>query len=169
MMIEGLGQIIAFYLLAGCTLASAAGVVFGRNLVQSAFLLALTFLSVAGLYLMLDAEFLAAVQAIVYSGAIAILIVIGVMLTQQEDMRSSNPSNRLFWVGGLTALSVTGLIVWAVLSTVWKTANHPPVLAGDLGRRFLTDFTVPFEAVALLLLAAMIGVVVLVKGGKETR
>ena len=70
---------LAFYMLAGITLAAATGVVFKRNLVHSAFLLSVTFLGVAGLYMTLEAEFMAAVQALVYSGAVAILVVIGVM------------------------------------------------------------------------------------------
>ena len=60
----------------------------------------------------------------------------------------------------------TGAIVWAILATPWKVGKGSVVTAGDIGRRFLTDFAPPFEAVALLLLAALIGAVVLFKGGK---
>lgn len=157
---------LAFYALAGITLAAAAGVVFKRNLVHCAFLLSVTFLGVAGLYMTLEAEFLAAVQALVYSGAVAILVVIGVMLTQRDDMSQSSPPNKMLVAGGLAAITIVGVIVWAVLGTPWKTGKGSIVTAADIGRRFLTDFTPPFEAVALLLLAALIGAVVLFKGGK---
>jgi NADH:ubiquinone oxidoreductase subunit 6 (subunit J) len=157
---------VAFYLLTGSTLAAAAGVVFKKNLVHCAFLLALTFLGMAGLYLMLSAEFLAAVQVLVYSGAIAILMVIGVMLTHQDDMSRSSPSNRLKVTGFIAATAFMGTIIWAILATPWKPGTPAVVQASDLGRRFLTDFAVPFEASALLLLAALIGTVVLFKGGK---
>lgn len=162
----GMAQTVAFYFLAGVTLASAVGVVTRRNLVHSAFLLALTFLGVAGLYMTLEAEFLAAVQALVYSGAVAVLVVIGVMLTQRDDMGRSNPSNSMVIVGAAAVISLVGVLIWAVLATPWKIGTGAVVSTAEIGRRFLTDFTAPFEAVALLLLAAMIGAVVLFKGGK---
>lgn len=162
----GLMHTLAFYLLAGITLAAATGVVFKRNLVHSAFLLSVTFLGVAGLYMTLEAEFLAAVQALVYSGAVAVLVVIGVMLTQRDDMAQSNPPNTMIIAGGLAALSIVGVLVWAVIETPWKVGKGSIVTVADIGRRFLTDFAPPFEAVALLLLAAVIGAVVLFKGGK---
>ena len=162
----GLMHTLAFYLLAGITLAAATGVVFKRNLVHSAFLLSVTFLGVAGLYMTLEAEFLAAVQALVYSGAVAVLVVIGVMLTQRDDMAQSNPPNTMIIAGGLAAFSIVGVLVWAVIETPWKVGKGSIVTVTDIGRRFLTDFAPPFEAVALLLLAAVIGAVVLFKGGK---
>ena len=162
----GLMHTLAFFLLSGITLAAAMGVVFKRNLVHSAFLLSVTFLGVAGLYMTLQAEFMAAVQALVYSGAVAVLVVIGVMLTHREQMSRSNPPNKMLLVGAVAALSVTGAIVWAILATPWKVGKGSVVTAGGIGRRFLTDFAPPFEAVALLLLAALIGAVVLFKGGK---
>ncbi len=163
----GMVQTVAFYFLAGVTLAAAIGVVTRRNLVHSAFLLALTFLGVAGLYMLLEAEFLAAVQALVYSGAVAVLMVIGVMLTHRENMNQTNPPNGMILAGAVAALSVVGTILWAVLSTTWKVGKVATVPVSDIGRRFLTDFSVPFEAVALLLLAAVIGAVALFKGGRE--
>ena len=157
---------LAFYMLAGVTLAAATGVVFKRNLVHSAFLLSVTFLGVAGLYMTLEAQFLAAVQALVYSGAVAVLVVIGVMLTQRENMSQSNPPNAMVAAGGFAALTIVGVLVWAILATPWKTGKGAVVSVADIGRRFLTDFAPPFEAIALLLLAALIGAVVLFKGGK---
>ena len=164
---SGLMHTLAFFLLSGITLAAAAGVVFKQNLVHSAFLLAVSFLGVAGLYLTLEAEFMAAVQALVYSGAVAVLVVIGVMLTHRDDMSQSNPTNSMLLAGGVASLAVVASLVWAVLSTDWKTGAGSVVHAADIGRRFLTDFAPPFEAVALLLLAALIGAVVLFIGGKE--
>jgi len=163
---DGLMHTLAFYFLAGITLAAATGVVFKRNLVHSAFLLSVTFLGVAGLYMTLEAEFLAAVQALVYSGAVAVLVVIGVMLTQRDDMSKSNPPNKMVVAGASAALAIVGVLVWAVVATPWKTGRGAVVSVADIGRRFLTDFAPPFEAVALLLLAAVIGAVVLFKGGK---
>ena len=163
---QGILSVLSFYALAGVTLASAAGVVFKRNLVHCSFLLALSFLGMAGLYLMLEAEFLAAVQALVYSGAISILVVIGVMLTHHDDMSQSSPPNRLIIPGLFAVVALVCSIVWAIIESPWKVASPGVVHAADLGRRFLMEFAVPFEASALLLLAALIGVVVLFKGGE---
>ena len=167
-MAEGsMAQAVAFYFLAGITLAAAIGVVTRRNLVHSAFLLALTFLGIAGLYLTLEAEFMAAVQALVYSGAVAVMMVIGVMLTHRDNMDQSNPPNSMIIAGGVAALAVLGVIVWAVTSTAWQSGKGSVVFVADIGRRFLTEYSVPFEVVALLLLVAVVGAVTLFKGGRE--
>jgi NADH-quinone oxidoreductase subunit J len=103
-----MGEIIytaAFYVLAAITLLAAAGVVFNRNLVHSALLLALTFIGVAGLYVLLQADFLAAVQILVYSGAVAVIIVIGVMLTRWKSVATSSPSNKLGWGAAVATFS----------------------------------------------------------------
>lgn len=164
---SSLTQALAFYFLSGVTLAAAIGVVTRRNLVHSAFLLALTFLGLAGLYLTLAAEFLAAVQALVYSGAVAVMMVIGVMLTHRDNMDQSNPPNGMLIAGLVAALAVLGVITWAILGTAWQTGKGSAVLAADIGRRFLSEYSVPFEVVALLLLVALIGAVTLFKGGGE--
>lgn len=158
-----------FYLLSGLILTAAAGVVLNRNLVHSALLLALTFIGVAGLYILLAADFLAAVQILVYNGAVAVLVVIGVMLTQQGDMANSNPVNRL----GIPAAVVTGgviaVLVFAVMSTPWKLSGlaAPHQGTAALAAELLTDYVVPFEVAAVLLLAAMIGAIILAKGVDE--
>ena len=164
---SSIAQAVAFYFLAGVTLAAAVGVVTRRNLVHSAFLLALTFLGIAGLYLTLEAEFMAAVQALVYSGAVAVLVVIGVMLTHRDNMEQSNPPNSMILAGVVASLAVFGVIMWAVTSTAWQTGKGSVVHVADIGQRFLTEFSVPFETVALLLLIAVVGAVALFKGGRE--
>lgn len=160
---------LTFYSLAALTVTAAAGVVLKRHLVHSALLLALTFIGVAGMYLLLNADFLASVQLLVYNGAVAIIIVIGVMLTQWGDMKNSNPSNRM----GFGAAVVTGLIlvfiVAAISLTPWKVASVPPPqeTAAAIAHILLNDYAIAFETAAVLLLVAMIGAIVLAKGVDE--
>ncbi|SDF01386.1 NADH-quinone oxidoreductase subunit J family protein [Sporolituus thermophilus] len=160
----------AFYVLTALTLAAAAGVVFKRNLVHSALLLALTFIGVAGLYVLLQADFLAAVQVLVYNGAVAVIVVIGVMVTQRGDMKSSNPSNSLGWKAAAVTAIFTGMIVAAIAATPWQLAAAPPsaATAPAIAEILLRDFAVAFETAAVLLLVAMMGAIILAKGVDKT-
>lgn len=159
----------AFYLLSLLTLGAGLGVVVKRNLVHSALLLALSFIGVAGLYILLQAEYLAAVQILVYSGAVAIMVVIGIMLTVRGDMQDSNPPGRLRWSGAVVSALFTGMLLVLVTATPWKHSaaavvdNAVPVLAELL----LGDYMLAFEAAAVLLLAAMLGAIILAKGADE--
>jgi NADH:ubiquinone oxidoreductase subunit 6 (subunit J) len=160
---------VAFYVLAAITLIAAAGVVFNRNLVHSAFLLALTFIGVAGLYVLLQADFLAAVQILVYSGAVAVIIVIGVMLTRWKNVATSSPSNKLGWGAALATLLLTGIIVCSVLVTPWNlsAAQGPAATASAIAAVLFSDYMVAFEAVAVLLLVAMVGAIILARGAEN--
>ncbi|MCE5285652.1 MAG: NADH-quinone oxidoreductase subunit J [Pelosinus sp.] len=160
---------IAFYILAAITIASAIGVVTKHNLVHSALLMALCFIGISGLYVLLQADFLAAVQILVYSGAVAILIVLGIMLTQRRSMENTNPNSG--WPRG--AAVVCALLFVVILIVIAATPWHysSSMAAQDtpsvLARLLFTDYMVAFEAAAVLLLAAMMGAIVLAKGGEE--
>lgn len=159
----------AFYGLAVITLAAASGVIFKRNLVHSALCLALTFMGVAGLYILLEADFLAAVQILVYTGAIAVMLVIGVMLTQRPDMTQSNPGNNLMIPAALVTGALLAVAGWAIVGTRWEAA--PAVVSENslavIAKVLFRDYAVPFEAVAVLLLVALIGAVTLAKGADD--
>lgn len=167
-----MGEIVytaAFYVLAALTVAAAAGVVFNRNLVHGAFLLALTFIGVAGLYVLLQADFLAAVQILVYSGAVAVIIVIGVMLTRWQNVADSSPVNKLGWGGAVAAVLLTVIIVCAEVATPWKlaAASGPSATAPAIAAVLFSDYVVAFEAVAVLLLVAMVGAIILARGAEK--
>lgn len=162
-------SVAAFYLLAAVVLTAAAGVVFKRNLVHSALLLAVTFIGVAGLYILLAADFLAAVQLLVYNGAVAVIVVIGVMLTQKGDMKNSNPPNRMGrGLLVIVALLAAGMLT-AVLATDWPVVakQAPGETAAAIAGLLLGEFAIAFEAAAVLLLAAMIGAIILARGGEN--
>lgn len=160
-----------FYALAGLAVLGALGVVLGRNIVHSALCLTASFIGVGCLYIFLSADFMGAVQILVYGGAVAILIVMAIMLTRREDMAHSNPSRSL--PHQLAALIVAGMFLLAMaagaLMSPFQTA---PVDLGDtvtgLADLMLTKYVLPFEIAAVLLLVAMIGAIILAKGVDES-
>ena len=160
-----------FYALAGLAVLGALGVVLGRNIVHSALCLTASFSGVGCLYMFLSADFMGAVQILVYGGAVAILIVMAIMLTRREDMAHSNPSRSL--PHQLAALVVAGMFLLAMaavaLMSPFQTA---PVDLGDtvtgLADLMLTKYVLPFEIAAVLLLVAMIGAIILAKGVDES-
>lgn len=159
---------IAFYALAALCLAAAAGVIFQKNLVHSALCLALTFIGIAGLYVLLQADYLAAVQLLVYNGAVAIMIVIGVMLTQQGDMGNSNPSNKLMLPAAVVTAALLGVSGWAIYATKWTVSSQVPGVSLDAITKLLfNDYAIALEAAAVLLLVAMVGAITLAKGADE--
>jgi NADH-quinone oxidoreductase subunit J len=152
-----------FYLIALITVGSAAVVAFSRNIIYSAFSLLGTFAGVAGLYVFLGADFVAAVQLLIYVGGILVLILFAVMLTHRiTDVEITNRA-----AGRVPALIIVGvflaLLIQTVRDTPWirvKEVVHQPTTA-NIGDLFLESYLLPFELASLVLLAAMIGAVVL--------
>lgn len=160
-------QLVAFGLLAAMMIGAALGVVLLVNIVHSAFLLAGVFISIAGMYLLLNADFVAAAQVLIYVGAVNVLILFAIMLVnKREDFK---PVANAWIRKGATALVCVGLFALLgtmVLSTPWAITS-PPV-AGDssivlIGLHFFSDFLLPFEVASLLLLVALVGAIVLAR------
>lgn len=162
---------VAFYIFAAITVAAAFGVVTKINLVHSALLLALCFIGVSGLYVLLQADFLAAVQILIYNGAIAIVFVLGTMLTRRSSRHGTNDTE--VNIPSRVVILVSGLFVVVTLAVIATTPWHysSSVIVEDtpslLAQLILTDYMVVMEAAAVLLLAAMIGAIVLAKGVEE--
>ncbi len=155
---------LVFTILAALALGSAGVVAFSRNIIHSALALLGTFLGVAGMYITLSADFLAATQILVYVGGTLTLILFAVMLTARiEDMKISNPSQGVAVGVGLVAV-VLLILGKVATSTQWVTTTRPnnPSTA-KLGHAFLNDYLLPFEVGSVVLLAAMIGSVVLAR------
>ena len=158
-----------FYLIALVTVGSAAVVAFSRNIIYSAFSLLGTFAGVAGLYVFLGADFVAAVQLLIYVGGILVLILFAVMLTHRiTDVEITNRA-----AGRVPALIIVGvflaLLIQTIRDTNWvrvKSVAYEPTTA-KIGDLFLEEYLLPFELASLVLLAAMIGAVVLSR--KEIR
>jgi NADH-quinone oxidoreductase subunit J len=153
-----------FYLLAALTLGSAGIVALSRNVIYSALALLGTFLGVAGLYITLSADFLAATQLLVYVGGTLTLILFAVMLTARiEQTGESNPQQG-FVPGFLLVLAVLVALGTVAAATPWSTTvptSNPSTT--KLGHAFLQDYLLPFEIGSVVLLAAMIGSVVLAR------
>lgn len=160
-------QVVSFGLLAVMMIGTALGVVLLSNIVYSAFLLAGVFVSIAGMYLLLNADFVAAAQLLIYVGAVNVLILFAIMLVnKREDFK---PLKNAWIRQGATAVVCVGLFALLstmVLSTPWAISSSTP--AGDssiilLGEHFFSDFLLPFELASILLLMAMIGAIILAR------
>ena len=162
---------IVFYLLAALTIGAALAVVTLRNIVHSAFSLALLFAGVAGIYVLLQADYLAAVQIIVYVGAIAILIAFGVMLTTRGNIQESNLFNKQAGVSALVVAATLGAIIWLLSSTNWivNPGQVPDETVKIIATIMLTDYVVAFEGIAILLLVAMVGAILIAKEVKNSK
>jgi NADH-quinone oxidoreductase subunit J len=152
-----------FYLIALLTVGSAGMVAFSRNIIYSAFSLLGTFMGVAGIYVFLGADFVAAVQVLIYVGGILVLILFAVMLTHRiTDVEITNRA-----AGRIPALLLVALFLVLVIQTVketpWVKAKEVVYVAttAKIGDSLLYEYLLPFELASLVLLGAMIGAVVL--------
>lgn len=159
-----MGLDIAFWALAVVGIIAALAVVLLRDVFRAALSLVLCFLAVAGIYITLSADFLAAVQILIYVGAISVLIILAIMLTR--EVQRGSPSNRLRIPAFIVALLFFGGVTFAMLNTTWQVSVAPPLepttpaLAGLLFGE--GGFILPVEIAAILLLAAILGAIVLV-------
>lgn len=153
---------IIFYFFACVTVASAAVVVFSRNIVYSAFALLFTFFGVAGIYVLLSADFLAITQLLVYVGGILVLLLFGVMLTTNTvslDIKSGS-TNVLPAVTVVAALA--GLLGGVVWTSDWFVSKQMSELTSettsrDIGTALITTHVLPFEIASVILLVAIVG------------
>lgn len=170
-------QVIVFLLLAAIAVIAGSMVVVMRNPVHSALFLVITFLHMAGIYILLGAEFIAAVQVIVYTGAILILFVFVVMLLQIKEVPSLRQAHKvqpiLAPVAGVILLAELFLII-ATGIPLGQAGTYTPARVAELGGNtaalgmaLYTQFLFPFEVASLLLLIAAIGAIVLAKRNLE--
>ena len=160
-----MGLVIAFWILAAVAILAALGVVVLRNIFRAALSLVLCFLAVAGLYVTLSADFLAAVQILVYVGAISVLIILAIMMTR--EVQQGNPSNRLRIPAFLVATVFLVVLVFTMVNTSWQVSGIAPIAptTGSLALKLLGEngFILPVEISAVLLLAAILGAIVLAR------
>ena len=155
-----------FILLAALTLGGALGVVLTRNVVHAALALLLSLFAVAGVYLLLFAEFLALVQVLIYGGAIIIVLLFAIMLTRgSEYPRISN--NRQWPLAAVAALGVLGVLIPSFLiNSLDDTEAQSPVFS-DLANSLFTRWAIPFEIASLVLLVALIGAIIIARPGRD--
>ena len=158
-----------FFLLAACTVGGALLVVLARNIVHCAIALVFTFFGVAALYILLDAEFLAAAQVLLYVGGITILLLFAIMLTSRISAQGVKVLNEQVGISALVAIAIFALMAVATLKGIAPlTAPQPATYAtASLGKLLLTTYVLPFEAVSILLLVAMVGAIILARRERE--
>jgi NADH-quinone oxidoreductase subunit J len=160
-----MGLVISFWILAAVCILAAVGVVFLRNVFRAALSLILCFLMVAGLYITLSADFLAAVQILVYVGAISVLIILAIMMTR--EVQRGSPSNRLQIPAFIVSILLVEVLALTLLKTPWQVATTPPMaptttpLATQLFGQ--GGFILPVEIAAVLILSAIVGAIVLAR------
>ena len=167
MTIASFTQLICFAILSVTLVLGALGVVLLPNIVYSAFLLGGVFLSVAGLYLLLNASFVAAAQVLVYVGAVNVLILFAIMLVNKKENLAAVPGLPLRRVlSGLVCGGLLALLIRVAFTTPWALPGPLPV--GEeatirIGEHLFSDYLLPFELASVLLLMAMIGASVLAR------
>ena len=161
-------QLICFSILSLVVIIGALGVVLLESIVYSAFLLCGVFLSVAGLYLLLNASFVAAAQVLVYVGAVNVLIIFAIMLVnKKEDLKPIENLNSRRIISTSICLTLLSLLIRVDLSNVWVIASPNSAIGEEstyrIGEHLFSDYLLPFEVASVLLLMAMIGAIVLAR------
>lgn len=165
------GEFIAFFILAVCIFAGAVFMLNLQRIIHMIFAMAFTFLSIAGIYLLLQAEFIAVVQVIVYTGAVSILAVFGIMMTKHTVNEEANkPRVKFKSLVFVLIAAFLGLMVWVIQGANW--GNHGINYdvknnTAEIGEALFTKFVIPFELVSVLLLVALIGAIIMAKEDKE--
>ncbi len=156
------GLDVAFLVVALITAAAAIRTVTSTNLVHAALFLAVTLAGIAGVFLVLSADFLALVQLVVYVGAVAVLFLFGLMLTRAPIGREALDSEHRGLALGVSAtlfVLLSGLIIAAFGDVRVDVVDGPRT--ADLGLALFRDWVLPFEVLSMLLLAALVGAIVL--------
>lgn len=150
---------LIFYLFAAITILSAFFVVTNRNIVYSAFFLLFTFFGVAGIYVLLGADFVAIVQLIVYVGGILILLLFGVMLTNKITNVEIKSGTINIYPAVIGVGLLSGALLAALITSTWKTfpTETPLPTTAALGTMLLQEYALIFELLGIILLIALIG------------
>jgi len=139
-----------------------------RNIIHSAVAMMICFGSLAGMYALLGAPIVAAAQVLIYLGAISVLILFAIMLTQAGDASLPPPYHRQMPIAIVVALGILGLVVWAVIQTDWGAGAELVAATVDaIAIALFTTYALPFEIISVLLLVAIIGAIYLARRPEE--
>jgi NADH-quinone oxidoreductase subunit J len=156
---------IAFWIIAIVGVIAALSVVILKDVFRAALALIMCFISVAGIYVTLSADFLAVVQILIYVGAISVLIILAIMMT--KEVKEGSLNNKLKVPAFFVAAVFGAILLFSVLTTSWKisTAAAPTATINTLATRLFGDggYVLPIEIAAMLLLAAILGAITLVR------
>jgi NADH-quinone oxidoreductase subunit J len=164
-----MGLEIAFWIMAVVMIGGALAVLYLRNVFHAALALVLCFIAVAGVYITLSADFLAAVQILVYVGAISVLIILGIMMTR--EVQKGNPVNKMRLPAAIVAVVLLGILVYVVTGTPWSISTQDPLTPTTmpLATKLFSEngFILPVEIGAVLLLAAILGAIIITREKKK--
>jgi len=161
-------EAFVFWVFAAVTVGSAAVVVLARTLIYSAFSLLFTFFGVAGLYVLLGADFLAATQLLIYVGGILVLLLFGVMLTHKIYDLDLKAETTQLAPGLIVAVGLFVILAATAVRTQWTAVPRLPApTTGEIGRLFLGEYLLPFEAASVLLLVALMGAAMIVRRRRD--
>lgn len=159
---------LAFWMISSLIIISAIGMIFSRVLIYSALLMVFCFMGVAGIYILLHAELVAAAQVLIYVGAISILVIFAIMLTRHRwgDFRMFFHRQSLI---ALPIAVIAGIVLIAFLATASYNSAGTGLNPDDetIAKLIFTEYAYPFEIVSLVLLVAMVGAILLAR--KEKR
>jgi NADH-quinone oxidoreductase subunit J len=162
---------IVFFVLSLLTIAGALFMISLNRVVHMVLAISLSFISIAGLYILLDAEFLAFVQVLIYAGAISILMIFGIMMTKHSEEETEEPKKP--WQNVLTAVGVIGffgIIMYAIQTTTIVTDKKDFTqidTVKEIGLAIFQKHVIPFELISLLLTVALIGAIIMAKREEE--
>lgn len=160
-------ELLLFYFVAFCALASAVYFVFARNPLYSILSLIVTMFSIAGLYILLNAQFLGIVQIIVYAGAIMVLFLYILMMLNLSKADESRKQNLMKFVGvfsaGLLLIGILGAFRGYQMDVVSANVDSSVGLTKNLGRLLFNEYVLPFELASLLIFAGIVSAVLIGK------
>ena len=156
---------ILFFVFGAFAFIAMGFMVYTRNVIHGAYGLAAVLLSLAGLFILLNAEYLAVVQIFMYAGGVVVVLIFGIMITNRNEKGAPITSHRNFWI----SLILIGILLYVVIQIITDAGFdwNEKVLVTDqtkvIGRLFLTDHLIAFELIAVLLLAVLVGAAYLAK------
>lgn len=158
-------DLIIFLILAGVSVLGALGTVLLRGVVRNAIFLVVSFLGVAGIYAMLQADFLFAVQILIYVGAVSTLILFGIMLTRGVRGEEAQNNAQLLPAALLSALLFAVILLPVIFLTAWPASadQAPDTTVALLGQELMGPYALPFEVAGVLLLVALVGAIVVAR------
>ncbi len=163
---EGFGVVLSFWVLAAVTLVSAGGVMVSRNLFHAVLFLITTFVGIAGFFVLLSADFIAMAQVIIYVGAIAVLVLFAILLTPHAGR--DNGETRMLLPALLLSTCLGAVFIFVIVDADWRTISESPsVGVRELGSALLGTWALPFEIASVLLTAALVGAIMLVRSPEE--
>ncbi|MFV9510419.1 NADH-quinone oxidoreductase subunit J [Tepidibacillus sp. LV47] len=159
------GQSIAFFVFALMAITGGVLMLNLNKVIHMVLSIGLSFMGVAGLFVILQAEYLAFVQVLIYAGAITIMMALGTMMTQHKEKDTKPRSLTHTILALLSAIGVGGFFLYGIYKTAWPTA---PADLGEnnvkvIGETLFTKYVIPFEVASVLLLVALVGAIVIAK------